>query len=376
MKPDFDIVFAGAGLAGLSLAARLTTLPDPPRMLLVDPSRKEGRDRTWCRWRVHDGPFDSAIAQRWSRWRVRNGPDLAETGTETFPYVRVPSDRFRQTAEEKIRNSPHAEFLRGVSVTSIEEKSDHAVVALSDGRRLESSWVFDSRPGQTDNAPWRQIFRGLELHSPEAGLDTTAVTLMDFQSAGPDGIRFFYVLPLDQQTALVEDTWLVPAGKTPHFSDEEILSYAARNLSSAGWQICHREEANLPMGLSSPSSVLNKTKRTILWGTAGGAVRASSGYAFSRIQTASERMAAAWQQTGHPDVTAAHGSRLLDWMDRVFLRAMSDHPGRVPEYFFRLFQRVPPDALVRFLESEPRGADILHVMRALPPGPFLRAALR
>ena len=62
-------------------------------------------------------------------------------------------------------------------------------------------------------------------------------------------------------------------------------------------------------------------------------------------------------------------------MDRIFLRVMDRHPERVPEFFLRLFQRVPPDALVRFLESEPRAADILRVMRALPSAPFLAAAL-
>jgi hypothetical protein len=41
-----------------------------------------------------------------------------------------------------------------------------------------------------------------------------------------------------------------------------------------------------------------------------------------------------------------------------------------------MFQRVPPEALVRFLESEPRSTDILQVMRALPPAPFLSSALR
>ncbi|MFM8658165.1 MAG: lycopene cyclase, partial [Chthoniobacterales bacterium] len=66
---------------------------------------------------------------------------------------------------------------------------------------------------------------------------------------------------------------------------------------------------------------------------------------------------------------------LLDWMDRVFLRAMANQPERVPEFFFHLFKRVPPEALIRFLESEPRPADILQVMRALPIGPFLRATL-
>ena len=376
MKPDYDIVFAGAGLAGLSLAARLAALPDPPRMLLVDPLQNDTSDRTWCHWQLHESIFDDAITHRWQRWSVDKDHDQTAVGSTDIPYVRIPSDRFRQVAWERIKACPRAEFLRGMSVASIEEVSDRAVVHLSDGRRIESSWVLDSRPLQNDNAPWRQIFRGLELHSPETKLGTSTVTLMDFQSAGPEGVRFFYVLPLDAHTALVEDTWLVPSHKTPAFSDDAIVSYASKNLAQTHWQIRHQEEGNLPMGFSPSASSAVEKKRIIPWGTTAGAVRASSGYAFSRIQAASERMASAWQRTGYPDPAAVHGSAFLDWMDRVFLRAMTDQPERVPEYFARLFQRVAPDALVRFLESEPRPADILQVMRALPPRPFLRAALR
>jgi len=377
MRPDYDIVFAGAGLAGLSLAARLAALPDPPRMLLVDPRQDETSDRTWCHWQLRGDIFADAITHRWYRWNVRDGHNAAETSSQDTPYVRIPSDRFRHIALRNIAASPRAEILHGTSVASIEEAPDRSAVQLSDGRRIESSWVFDSRPLQNDKAPWRQIFRGLEMHSPEAKLETSAVTLMDFKSAGPEGIRFFYVLPLDAHTALVEDTWLVPSEKSPDFADEKIISYAAKHLSPANWQIRHREEGNLPMG-SSPSvcSAAKRNHRIIPWGTAAGAVRASSGYAFSRIQAASERMATAWQRTGRPGQAAVHGSRLLDWMDRVFLRAMTNQPERVPEYFVRLFQRVPPAALVRFLESEPSPADILQVMRALPTGSFLRAALR
>jgi lycopene beta-cyclase len=376
VKPDYDIVFAGAGLAGLSLAARLAALPDPPRMLLVDPLQNDTSDRTWCHWQLHESIFDDAITHRWQRWSVDKDHNQTAVGSTDIPYVRIPSDRFRQVAWERIKACPRAEFLRGMSVASIEEVSDRAVVHLSDGRLIESSWVFDSRPLQNDDAPWRQIFRGLELHSPETKLGTSTVTLMDFQSAGPEGVRFFYVLPLDAHTALVEDTWLVPSHKTPAFSDDAIVSYASKNLAQTHWQIRHQEEGNLPMGFSPSASSAVEKKRIIPWGTTAGAVRASSGYAFSRIQAASERMAAAWQRTGCPDRAAVHGSAFLDWMDRVFLRAMTDQPERVPEYFARLFQRVAPDALVRFLESEPRPADILQVMRALPLGPFLRAALR
>jgi len=376
VKPDYDIVFAGAGLAGLSLAARLAALPDPPRMLLVDPLQNDTSDRTWCHWQLHESIFDDAITHRWQRWSVDKNHDQTAVGSTDIPYVRIPSDRFRQIAWERIKACPRAEFLRGMSVASIEEVSDRAVVHLSDGRRIESSWVLDSRPLQNDNAPWRQIFRGLELHSPETKLETSTVTLMDFQSAEPEGVRFFYVLPLDAHTALVEDTWLVPSHKTPAFSDDAIVSYASKNLAQTHWQIRHQEEGNLPMGFSPSASSAVEKKRIIPWGTTAGAVRASSGYAFSRIQAASERMASAWQRTGCPDPAAVHGSALLDWMDRVFLRVMDRHPERVPEFFVRMFHRVPPAALVRFLESEPSPADILQVMCALPPGPFLRAAMR
>ena len=369
----YDIVFAGAGLAGLSLAARLAALPNPPRMLLVDPRQDETSDRTWCHWQLHKGIFDDAITHRWHHWTVGKAHDTATVGSADIPYVRIPSDRFRRIASATIAACPGAEILLGVSVTSIEEFSDRTVVHLSNGRRIESSWVFDSRPPQNDNAPWRQIFRGLELHSPEANLDTGTATLMDFQSANSDGIRFFYVLPLDQKTALVEDTWLAPRGKAPQFSDEEILTYAHTHLASVPWRIRHQEQGNLPMGFRP--STANQKNRIIPWGTAGGAVRASSGYAFSRIQRASEAMTDYWSQHRRSNPAITHESKLLAWMDRVFLRVMDRHPERVPEFFLRMFDRVPPEALVRFLESEPRPADILRVMRALPAAPFLASAL-
>ena len=377
MSNEYDIAFAGAGLSALSLAVRLAALPSPTRMLLVDPRTQFPHDRTWCYWQLRENPFDPAITHRWQQWSVSCESKSATAHSGNTPYVRIPSDRFYREALQKLSSCPQATLLQGVSVDSIESKSDHAVLHLSDGQNITAAWAFDSRPPQDSSAPWCQIFRGLELHSPQANLDTATVRLMDFQSAGPDGIRFFYVLPLDQHTALVEDTWLVPNGKNPQFSDEAILTYAQENLSPASWQIRHREEGNLPMGLlPSANSAVKNSQRNIPWGTPAGAVRASSGYAFSRIQRASESMAQHWSQHHFPSPAITHESKLLAWMDRVFLRVMERHPERVPEFFSRMFDRVPPEALVRFLESEPRPADILQVMRALPSAPFLASALR
>lgn len=372
MKCDYDIAFAGAGLAAVSLAVRLIQLPNPPKIVMVDPRTSVERDRTWCHWQLRENPFTPAISHRWNRWNVSSGHKSAAGYCAAHPYVRLTADRVHRMAEDQLLASPHVVMHRGPSVTALDNFPGHTQLALSDGKKITAAWTFDSRPLTNKHAAWRQVFRGLEIHSPEAELDDQAVTLMDFQSAGPEGIRFFYVLPMDKQTALVEDTWLVPDGQSPDLSDEKIMAYAAEKLGPTGWQIRHREEGDLPMGLARASKA---ESRIILWGTPGGAVRASSGYAFSRIQRASEHMAAAWQKNGRPEKGARHESPLIGWMDRVFLRVMQNHPGRVPDFFLQLIQNVPSGSLVRFLESEPRPTDILRVMRALPTAPFLAAAL-
>ena len=65
--------------------------------------------------------------------------------------------------------------------------------------------------------------------------------------------------------------------------------------------------------------------------------------------------------------------RLRRWMDRVFLRALANHPERTPEFFLRLALSVPGAAFVRFMSDQASWADHARIMAALPPGPFLQA---
>jgi hypothetical protein len=55
---------------------------------------------------------------------------------------------------------------------------------------------------------------------------------------------------------------------------------------------------------------------------------------------------------------------------------LEEHPQRGGEIFYRLFNRVPSDALVRFLGDRARPSDVIRVMTALPMGAFIRQAIR
>ena len=121
----YDIAFAGAGLAAVSLALRLIELPDPPRNILIDPRTEGPRDRTWCYWHLHDNPFTSAITHRWPQWKVSGLRQSTTIRSANTPYVRLPADQLHQLADEKLSNSPHVTLLRGASVTTIEAHPAH-----------------------------------------------------------------------------------------------------------------------------------------------------------------------------------------------------------------------------------------------------------
>ena len=61
-------------------------------------------------------------------------------------------------------------------------------------------------------------------------------------------------------------------------------------------------------------------------------------------------------------------------MDAIFIKAIYQHPERLPEYMRRLFHKVKSERLIRFMESCPTWLDCLAVMKALPLGSFLVAA--
>ncbi|MBN1262037.1 MAG: hypothetical protein JXB35_15260 [Anaerolineae bacterium] len=81
----YDVILAGGGAAGLSLAYRLVQgLYRDARLLIVDEQVKAHNDHTWRSWLREDDPFDAIAYRAWTRlafvapdFRRRGGPDGA-----------------------------------------------------------------------------------------------------------------------------------------------------------------------------------------------------------------------------------------------------------------------------------------------------------
>ena len=77
---------------------------------------------------------------------------------------------------------------------------------------------------------------------------------------------------------------------------------------------------------------------------------------------------------GSPETGRRRTSR-VSLLDRVFLRFLADHPDRAPLVFARMFGRVAPASIVRFLSDRSGPSDAGRMILALPKLWFLHSAL-
>lgn len=379
--PDEDVVIIGAGLTGLSLACWLEQLAQRndqamPRVRLLEPRTTYDNDRTWCFWDREDHPFRELITHRWPHWQVSADERRAVQSNPQIPYALLPADALYRHALERIEACPALSLQQGVGVEAINEHDGAVQVHTSTGE-LRARAVVDTRPPanlpETSITGFWQVFTGLEIHCPDHGYIATTARLMDFQACD-DHPCFVYLLPKDEHHLLVEWTAF-----QPHKDNQDCRAKLEHWLANEGikdYRVVRSESSMLPM---IPMSSERGCGRVIKAGVGAGWMRAATGYHFASCQRGSMMLAqqilaakAADRWQLHPPAVR---SRWLEWMDRVFLRALQRNPDQAPEWFVALFSRTTACQMSRFMNDQPSLRDALAIASALPSGPFLKAAL-
>lgn len=354
-------IVLGAGLAGLSLAVALVRAGVREEILVIDRRTDFGRDRTWCTWAAPDTPFLDLATHRWETWEVRTEHGAARATSRRRPYLYIPSDVFYAAALDELDRAPNVSLHLGETVLEVGDGW-----ARTDSGNLTGA-VHDGRAGlrSAPSGLW-QTFLGWEVEAEAPVFDPGAATLMDYRTPQhPGGVHFIYTLPFSRTRALVEHTSFAPEG-IPAAEREAAL----RAHLPEAFAIVRKERGRLPMS-AEPVTALPWPRTTAI-GIAGGALRASSGYAFSRVQAHSRAIARA-VATGSR-LPGRAGLRRRTALDAIFLQALAGDPGAFPEHFRTLLARVPADAFARFMSDHSTPLDEARVMAALPAVPFARAA--
>ena len=375
----FDYIIAGGGMAGLSLAFYLNqsaTLRHK-KILILDTAPKTTNDRTWCFWeRGESHPFEEIIFRKWKKIDFFS-PDFSERFLlKDYYYKMLRGIDFYRFVHNTLSQNPNITFIYE-PVTSISDTQSGATVTTHKAE-YTADYVFDSIFKPDFNIPGShtllQHFKGWVIQTAAPHFESDAITLHDFRMPQEgDEARFFYLLPFSKHEALVEFTLFSPALLTQDAYNDALKKYISETLHLTDYTISETEFGVIPM--SDIEVKASEGRHVLRIGTAGGYVRAATGYTFARTQRFLQKMVASLEATGSPDYKTGFFERRFAWYDSIMLKVLTEkrYPGA--EFFSRLYQRNPIERIFDFLDEQSGFVQELRLMATAPWGVFFRAAV-
>jgi lycopene beta-cyclase len=370
-----DLLLVGGGLANGLIAWRLAQARPEVRIRVVERGATLGGNHTWS---FHEHDLDAAqhawlaplVAHAWPHYDVRF-PDRHRRLRSG--YFAVTSARFDARLRERLGDAVRT----GVEVTSVSRDA----VRLADGEVLRAGATIDGRGARGDAhlvLGW-QKFLGLELRTAMPhGL--TGPVVMDATVPQLDGYRFVYLLPLEEDVVLVEDTYYADGpALPPERARERVLAYAA----SQGWtvsEVLREERGALPIVLGGdPLAFWDADGTGVARSGLGAALfHPTTGYSLPDAVRLADRIAALPELTADAVHAATRAWSLAQWRRRGFFRMLNRMLFRAAapaerRRVFVHFYGMPEPLVRRFYAGAPTRADMLRLLAGRPPVPIHRA---
>lgn len=344
-------------------------------ILIVDREEKRANDRTWCFWSSVETGYESVIRHSWPflEFVDEQGSRRAPLGNYTYQMLR--SDDFYRFVRSRLTGRPGIDWMQA----SVEElgEDEEGAYARVDGRQLRARWIFNSclPAGQPAGHYYRllQHFRGWVVETGSDAFDPQAATLMDFRTPQQGSARFFYVLPFSARRALVEYTVFSEQCLPESAYRQALQSYIRHQLGIDTYEIRETEAGVIPM--TNAPFPPRRSPHVINIGTAGGAVKPTTGYAFLTIQEQT-RQIAEHLLAGKPPQWTPSTHRRFRFYDTLLLHILQMEGAQAKPIFQRLFRRNDFETILRFLEERSGIRQEAGIFASLPFAPFLRALLQ
>lgn len=368
-----SIVIAGGGLSGATLAAHLAAEPSvTDDVTVVDDGGFPLSEAGWAYWSDRPGLLGGAVSRTYDRLRVHAGGRARTLGLGRYRYHRVRGADFAAEIDRITGAHGGISFHRG----HIDGVGDGELVV--DGERLEADWVFDSVAGPRTPPPVdaRLVFRGWHLRTEKPVFEPEVVTLSDFRTAQNPAASFVYVLPRSATEALVEHTsFTAPepaAAPEPPRQRAALTQYLEEIVGVDRYTVLRQESAALPL-MAAP--VTRRSGRTMAIGTKAGMAKASTGFAYQRIQRDSAAIVRSMRIHGHPFAVPVTRPRYR-WFDGALLDLVAREPARLEQTFAALFDRGSAEPVLRFLDEASTPWQDGNLFAGLPVGLFAGAVGR
>ncbi len=371
MNKSYDLIIAGAGLAGLSLAYRLALDESyNGSVLLIDKDDKTKNDRTWSFWSKDRGLFDELIYHSWPELEYADPDQIKQLELGPYRYHMIRGIDFYKHTLTTIKAAEHIDIL--VSSISHLKEAENQVEIQTDEGLFHSKYVLKSYPDKfatnEDNFVW-QHFKGWIIETHEKSFNPNKAIIMDFRIEQEDQTKFFYVMPTSENRALVELAIFSKEIPSPSHYDSYLDAYIKNELDIGQYSVEEEELGAIPM--TSYDFQKTRTRRIIPIGTNGGSVKASSGYAFTRIQNHIETI---YRCIINEELEIYKFKRnRYSFYDGIMLNAITSGKVSGAKVFEKLFSKLSAETIFDFLNESGSFMTDLKIFTAPPTLPFLKA---
>ncbi len=371
----YDFIIAGGGLAGLSLAYYMNqTILREKSILIIDQDTKTKNDRTWCFWEK-DGAtaFDSIVHRQWKNvfFHGTNYSDKLDLGPYTYKWLKGVD--FYNFVKTNLLTNPNIVFVQERIERLIDTPAGGFIIT-PDNQYL-GEYVFDSiKPLKLDLADCHNLlqhFKGWEITTDKPVFDIHCPTMMDYRVAQKGtGVRFMYILPESPTRAMVEYTVFSDKLLSPDEYDTELHQYIKDFLKIENFTIDHEEFGVIPM--TDEPTPQHPGEHIIRIGTAGGYVKASTGYAFQRTQRFTQELVRNLVTVGKPlHAPPTLRTRFKALMDSTLLNVLLYNRAPGKDVFTALYKKNPTPLLFSFLDEDTSFAEDFRIMRTVPLVAFI-----
>ena len=402
LMSKFDYIIAGAGCAGLSLAfymsiSKAENLKNK-KILLIDKVQKTTNDRTWSFWKDNNLPFEfeEIIHKKWGNIYFFGEDFSDKINISPYNYNTIRSIDFYDFTKKIISQNSDIQVvyeeiqeigemdLEGNSYAFVRTNTPTGTHTYKADFVFNSTNLFYETEKKAGYHYFLQHFKGWFVETKTDFFDEKTAHFMDFRVPQmPKEARFCYILPFSPTKALIEFTVFSEnlleqnnENNSNNEYDTQLKNYIENIIQLSDYKIVEEEFGVIPMYDFAHKKQIGN--RIINIGTTGGQVKASTGYAFLRIQARTKAIIKALSMTGKP-FYKENNAKKYQLYDSALLHVMANQKDNnglsMKKIFTILFEKLPIQGLFRFLDEKTNILEDIKLMSKVPSMPFIRAIL-
>jgi lycopene beta-cyclase len=372
-QKHYDYIIVGNGLAGLQLALAFArdSYFNHKSIALIDASSKTENDKTWSFWEQNNSTFSNLAYQSWQHATIFAEDEKISLNLKPYSYKSIRSIDFYTEAKAQLNHRNNITYLIE-TVTSVNEKK--IVEVTTETNSYTANHVFDSRIqdaffNDKKSTTLIQHFKGWIIETEDHAFNENSFTMMDYRLKDNNQTTFMYVLPHTKNRALVEFTYFTEnIVKNQHY-DTYLKQYISEYLHIKNYKIVETEIGQIPM-TTFKFEAFNTSKVTKI-GTAGGWVKASTGYSFKLT----EKKVAKIIENIKSNQIATKGlfKSKYKFFDKVFLQVLKDNNEKGEWIFKQFYSKNSTPTIFKFLDEESSLIEDIKIMWSLFSFSFIKA---